>query len=674
MVIIRQLSSSESDDAVGRDENNEGKDDDDDQEVKKYCYCTFAITGCKPTFQAIFVCHGCCSSNTSHENQNQTSPFCICQSCAESCHSDHAEQVEYIGMGPSYCDCDQLGDCSILHQSNVEAERLGISKNNTKPASEIQPPPQVTSVVTVPQEQEEKPENKNDGTENKYVQDVYQIPVLLQPAEASRHTSDETMASSLTVTDMLIDQAHELIRHTKETLWVDHSMMVSMANDVDNVEYSPLEFLAYSIFQKHVQNYNLLLGNQNDNNNVEGGAEWWVQVKPITTTTTPLVHEEGGGNVQLGSTTSEARSENFDQNQPTKNEQAIDLHYDKDEALAESFSIGSFPVLSTVTYLTNSAPSANGSGESKDNSDTTNPTLVFPHMYHQGEDELMSNMLVSYPVPGKHLVFDGRLLHGAPSADELLRRNKPKKENPHRAEAASGPATECTPNHTKMISATADSPSNYSANAQAEVTAVSYRVTFLVNIWMDHKPANVQPLDPAIRQALLRRLKEQEENFSIRMDTSSWLLPAPTTSSDTVTSSSSDRIPNGSLAMIPLQIAEVTIANEEDLAPPFQSRIELPFVCKGITWDDEDYFNDDDDNTNGIDNSGLVVVTFPPPLTSSDTLLVKFGPGMQAYMEYIEEKEGYVEFNRRRHQAPTDPAGEGGGGEVSPQLVEEDYV
>ena len=61
-------------------------------------------------------------------------------------------------------------------------------------------------------------------------------------------------------------------------------------------------------------------------------------------------------------------------------------------------------------------------------------------------------------------------------------------------------------------------------------------------------------------------------------------------------------------------------------------------------------------------------------MTSSDTLLVKFGPGMQAYMEYIEEKEGYVEFNRRRHQEPTDLAGEGGGVEASPQLVEEDYV
>ena len=55
----------------------------------------------------------------------------------------------------------------------------------------------------------------------------------------------------------------------------------------------------------------------------------------------------------------------------------IDLHYDKDEALAESFGLGSFPTLSTVTYLTGASSKAP-------------PTILLDHTYTQGEEEVMS--------------------------------------------------------------------------------------------------------------------------------------------------------------------------------------------------------------------------------------------------------------------------------------------
>ena len=111
---------------------------------------------------------------------------------------------------------------------------------------------------------------------------------------------------------------------------------------------------------------------------------------------------------------------------------AIPLHFDKDEDLYRKTSQVANPLLSTVTYLTG---------------DTSNgralPTIVFdPTMSTHPSDYNLRNQgrtatqahsfgvgggvassgdadavlaLVSYPKPGKHLSFDGALLHGVPS-------------------------------------------------------------------------------------------------------------------------------------------------------------------------------------------------------------------------------------------------------------------
>ena len=50
----------------------------------------------------------------------------------------------------------------------------------------------------------------------------------------------------------------------------------------------------------------------------------------------------------------------------------------------------------------------------------------------------------------------------------------------------------------------------------------------------------------------------------------------------------------------------------------------------------ETYGGDEDDYD---DSSGLVLTTFPPPTLTEDTLMVKFGPGMQAYLEYLHNDE-----------------------------------
>ena len=95
--------------------------------------------------------------------------------------------------------------------------------------------------------------------------------------------------------------------------------------------------------------------------------------------------------------------------------------------------------------------------------------------------------------------------------------------------------------------------------------------------------------------------------------------------------------------MIPLE-------KEDDLPAHLRHRIELPFVSKGATWEDQlscnDKGNNDDDNDNN--NDGLVVVLFPPPPVASDgmdTFIVQFGPGLQAYMDYP---------HREQQQLPSD--------------------
>jgi hypothetical protein len=154
-----------------------------------------------------------------------------------------------------------------------------------------------------------------------------------------------------------------------------------------------------------------------------------------------------------------------------------------------------------------------------------------------------------------------------------------------------------------------DSESRQTTEEEQQQTS-SIRVTFLVNVWKDRKPANVQPLEDSIRQELL-------------------LLPACGDLLEEL---------NHPLEMVEQSIPKVTLTKEEDLPKALRHRIEVPFVTKGITWEEmlkggtKDEDDDDDD-----DEGGLVVVTFPPPPTD-DTVLVTFGPGLQAYLDNPEKE------------------------------------
>eukprot|EP00815_Leptocylindrus_aporus_P011538 CAMPEP_0116067672 /NCGR_PEP_ID=MMETSP0322-20121206/11188_1 /TAXON_ID=163516 /ORGANISM="Leptocylindrus danicus var. apora, Strain B651" /LENGTH=337 /DNA_ID=CAMNT_0003554603 /DNA_START=546 /DNA_END=1562 /DNA_ORIENTATION=+ len=187
------------------------------------------------------------------------------------------------------------------------------------------------------------------------------------------------------------------------TMWVsipftDGPKSIDNLNDL---KYSELEKLAISIFRRHVEYFDL-------KTNHRSGAEWWVQVKP-----TSERDEEVG---------------------------SIGLHYDKDESMASTFGLGLFPTLSTVTYLSHNK--------------SANPTIILPRTYHDAQDDDIEQIIMSHPEKGKHLAFDGRLLHGAPANPQLRVINQ------------------------RCILDEGD----------------DLRVTFLVNIWTNGKPLDAIPL------------------------------------------------------------------------------------------------------------------------------------------------------------------------------------
>ena len=480
-------------------------------------YCSFAVTGTVASFQPIFICHDCLDQEAD-DSAKSAAPLCICQACADICHDGNDHDVEYVGMGPCYCDCDHAGTCSISQQSQIQAERLVGAHSHKNSGSKVA---ENTSA-------EERPSSAREAAGGPW-HEAFDVPILHGSAPSAE----------------LVLQAQELIKHSKETFWIDKDT----ATSVSDQRLCVLEWLAWRIFEHHRTYYGSLYGDDH-----VGGAEWWVQVK--------------------------------DPSSSTGKDGAVDLHYDKDEALAEVFGLGSFPTLSTVTYLTASLPSVPFS-----------PTIVFSHTYVQGEDDLIDEMLVSQPCLGKHLVFDGKLLHGAPTHEDL-------REAPL---ASASPA-----------------PSDLSSDSAKAWSDPLLRVTFLVNIW-HQKPAKVQPLPNEIRHALLGHQPLESPFHTLETE---------------------------SLLMSKKEVPRIVLEKDEDLPEHLRHRIELPFVSKGATWEDqllplatrkelsddqkeETTEPDQDGEDDDVGGGGLVVVTFPPPPSAGcDTLVVKFGPGLQAYFDY----------------------------------------
>ena len=211
-----------------------------------------------------------------------------------------------------------------------------------------------------------------------------------------------------------------------------------------------LEALALSIFQQHTKDLpkGCFLPEQS-------GAEWWTLV--------------------LNADPPKDAQDETDDDDEDHDE--VGMHFDADYGLEDQApGLMLHPRIATITYLSNVGA----------------PTLVLnrrsshPSKVEELGGEIRRGWL-SGPRLGKHVAFDGRLLHGAPATffpglDPAVHSleeppNKKQKLAHETKSAAASPAAGITPLH---------KPTE------------SQRVTFLVNIWLNHCPMDAELLDDDI--------------------------------------------------------------------------------------------------------------------------------------------------------------------------------
>ena len=336
---------------------------DDNEDVLESKFCTSILSGDHNLLQSLYLC----KSDSNEDNK------CYCEVCSVTCQKTD-DDLEYIGVIPGYCDCDQSTCKNQLYEKHSSNRPLLNSKLLNRMSHEFE------SLFNT--------EKDVDNTIPSYVM-------------TSWFNNDDFLKGCYI-------ESNELVKHSKDTFWL-------------NKEQKPncyLEFMAQQVMIHHESKV------PSDSELI--GVEFWVQVKP-------WVQEV--------------------EQQQQQQHKSIGLHYDKDENLAEDFNIGVYPYISTVTYLTTGGAS----------------TIIVSNMQQSPIGTPIGEITVSHAVKSKHICFNGTLLHGAPYIEQL---NAPR-------------PTDNNDGYDDLI-----------------VNESKSRVTFLVNLWVDHKPLRVDSLPTNIREKL----------------------------------------------------------------------------------------------------------------------------------------------------------------------------
>lgn len=254
-----------------------------------------------------------------------------------------------------------------------------------------------------------------------------------------------------------------------------------------------LEALAKSIFQKHVAH--LEPGTFNP---AQSGANWWT-----------LVLDDDEGNPSNGDDEQE--------------EDEVGLHFDADYELEEqTTNLLLHPRVATITYL----------------SDYGAPTLILEQKSPPMEDLKKTTLekgikkaWLSHPAVGKHTVFDGRFLHGAPAL-----------YFPSLKETKRAPDGE--------------------ESAPKRVKVSKKRYTLLVNIWLNHWVMDAGVLDEEICKKLKTPFEMPDSN--LKSDDSDDKIPQPFQWKEKVDLS---KVPDqGMMEKVKLAPSNVDPAGEDELA------------------------------------------------------------------------------------------------------------
>lgn len=225
-----------------------------------------------------------------------------------------------------------------------------------------------------------------------------------------------------------------------------------------------LEALAQTIFKAHT------VGLEGKFDPKNSGAEWWTLV---------LDNKSTENNEPLSK---EANDDGDDDDSEGGEDDEVGMHFDADYALEEQASgIFLHPRVATITYL----------------SDVGVPTLILDKRSpppHDVEKSSLNGSItkgwLSHPSFGKHVSFDGRLLHGAPG-EYFPSVSTPKSNEDDVAE----PQTK-----------------KQKVEEKGEGALVGKRITFLVNIWLNHSTMDAVILDDDIVSKLTTTWEDPDSN------------------------------------------------------------------------------------------------------------------------------------------------------------------
>jgi hypothetical protein len=145
----------------------------------------------------------------------------------------------------------------------------------------------------------------------------------------------------------------------------------------------------------------------------------------------------------------------------------IGVHWDRDYDLEEEEGLHVYPYLGTVTYLSNVGA----------------PTVVFAKEGTSNASESIigpiTELFLSSPVATNHIAFDGKMLHAAPL--EFTEANESVVESGNESESTTS-------------SETGDEASLEHLLANLG----TMRITFLVNVWIDHIPSQARKCKKSI--------------------------------------------------------------------------------------------------------------------------------------------------------------------------------
>jgi len=201
-------------------------------------------------------------------------------------------------------------------------------------------------------------------------------------------------------------------------------------------------------------------------NDIFSGAEWWTLV---------LETSEPSEKKQEGCTNPDSKEDDTEDEEDDE----VGMHFDADYGLEEQLpNYMLHPRVATVTYL----------------SDVGVPTLVLDKRSPPPRDiekktlnGSIENGWLSCPIVGKHIAFDGRLLHGAPgtffpssSTTKVIEERDEKEPSAKRRKVQNfdGGSSSVTDDDRSKVS--------------------TKRITFMVNVWLNHCPIDAEPINDSL--------------------------------------------------------------------------------------------------------------------------------------------------------------------------------